>query len=81
MTDAPAAEAPITHGFISFYERKQVETHAPDLLKARALAKVEFQKMFPRRKIKDWDITTMIAERDTAGGTRTGEQVVHLPLF
>ena len=75
---------PVTHGFIAHCIKGNCgpfEVHAPDISSARAQAMAHFRAKMPRRKLYGDDVTCLIAERNTAGGTRKGEQVTHLPLF
>lgn len=58
------------NGYICFYRGERHEVHADTPLAAQEVARAHFQKKYPRRKVKGWDINTMIAEHN-------GEQVVH----
>lgn len=58
-------------GYICFYNRERHEVHADTSLQAQEAAREHFQKKFPRRKVKGYDISVMIAENDD------GSPVVH----
>lgn len=58
-------------GYVCFYNRQRHEVHADDSPKAQEAAREHFQKMFPRRKVKGYDVTVVIAEKDD------GTPVVH----
>lgn len=58
-------------GYICFYNRERHEVHADSSLKAQEAAREHFQKKFPRRKVKGYDIAVVIAENDD------GKPVVH----
>lgn len=58
------------NGYVCFYRGHRHEVHADTPLKAQESALGYFQKKYPRRKIKTWEISATIAERN-------GEQVVH----
>lgn len=58
------------NGYIGFYGGKKVEVYASTSLDARNKAEVEFKKLFPRKKIKGYDVTVKLAEKD-------GKEVKH----
>jgi hypothetical protein len=57
-------------GFISFYKDERHEVYAPTRYEASEKALLHFQRKYPRRKIKQHEVTSMLAER-------SGEPVVH----
>ena len=58
------------NGYVCLYNGQRVEVHADTTYEAQELARVEFQKKYPRRKVKGYDVTTVLAERG-------GETVTH----
>lgn len=52
------------NGYIAFYKGKKVEVYAETSYKAQQKATEEFQKMFPRNKVKSFDVTVKLAEKD-----------------
>jgi hypothetical protein len=61
------------NGYICFYKGERLEVHADTPLKAQEQAREHFQKKYPRRKVKGWDINTNLAELN-------GETVVHIAV-
>ena len=57
------------NGYICFWNQKREEVHAASSYEAQEKARARFQKA-TRRKVKGYDICTVIAEVD-------GRQVVH----
>lgn len=58
------------NGYICFYRGERYEVYADTPLQAQDAVEVIVQKKYPRRKIKGWDISVMIAEHN-------GVQVTH----
>ena len=58
------------NGYICFYRGERHEVYADTTLAAQEQARQHFQKKYPRRKVKGWDINTGLAEVN-------GEQVTH----
>lgn len=58
------------NGYICYYRGERHEVHANTPLEAQEIVREHFQKKFPRRKVKGWDINTMLAELN-------GVQVTH----
>ena len=58
------------NGYICYWKTKKVEIHADTSYGAQQKAVVEFQKLAGRKKVKEHDITVMLAEKD-------GQQVTH----
>lgn len=58
-------------GYICFYDRGQHEVYADSALQAQEAAREHFQKKFPRRKIKGYQIGVYKAENDD------GSPVIH----
>ena len=61
------------NGYICYYRGERYEVHANTPLEAQEAAREHFQKKYPRRKVKGWDINTMLAELN-------GEQVTHIAV-
>lgn len=58
------------NGYICFYNGQRAEVHADTPLQAQEAARVLFQKRYPRRKVKGYQISATIAEHN-------GVQVTH----
>jgi hypothetical protein len=58
------------NGYICFYKGQRTEVYAETTLKAQDKAREEFQRKYPRRKIKGSEISVNLAEID-------GETVTH----
>ena len=58
------------NGYIAFYRNTQTEVHATTSANAQTAAYNILRERFPRTRIRAWEITVMIAERD-------GEPVIH----
>lgn len=61
------------NGYICFYRGERVEVHADTALKAKNKAQAEFQRKYPRRKIKASEVSAVLAERG-------GETVTHVAV-
>ena len=61
------------NGYICFYNDKRIEVHADSMYAAQEKAVAEFQKMFPRRKVKGFQVNTNLAEL-------AGETVTHVAV-
>lgn len=60
------------HGYIAFYGLDKVEVYANTTIEARDKAIAVFLKQNPRRRIKPFEVSVILAEKN-------GEQVVHTP--
>lgn len=70
------------YGYIAFYGNKKIEVHSnKGKLDAQNKAQEEFQKMFPRKKVKGYDIALEIAEKDGKQQTIRTESNVHKILL
>lgn len=58
------------NGYICFYRGERHEVHADTPLVAQELTRIHFQKKYPRRKVKGYDVNVTLAEVN-------GEQVTH----
>lgn len=58
------------NGYVCFYKNERLEIHADTSYEAQQKAMGELQSAYPRRKIKSYDITVVLAERN-------GQQVTH----
>lgn len=58
------------NGYICTYRGETTEVYADTSRQAQLSGKDFFQRKYPRRKVKDWEVTPMLAERG-------GEQVTH----
>jgi hypothetical protein len=58
------------NGYVCYYKGERYEVHADTPLQAQEAVRVIVQKKYPRRKVKGWDINTMLAELN-------GQQVTH----
>lgn len=61
------------NGYVCFWNRQRVEVHAESSYEAQQKALPLFQKN-TRKKVKGYDVTVMLAEKD-------GKQVTHTPSF
>lgn len=61
------------NGYICFYRGERHEVHADTPLKAQEAAREHFQKKYPRRKVKGYDVNVNLAEVN-------GEQVTHVAV-
>ena len=61
------------NGYTCMWNGQKVEVYADTAFQARQKA-MELFKRSPRVKIKPWEITTTLCEKD-------GEQVVHKPMM
>lgn len=52
------------NGYICFYRGERHEVHADTPLAAQEVARVHFQKKYPRRKVKGYEINVNLAELD-----------------
>jgi hypothetical protein len=58
------------NGYICFYRGERLEVHADTSYGAQQAAVAEFQKKYPRRKVKGHEVNVNLAEV-------AGEQVTH----
>lgn len=58
------------NGYVCYYNGQRVEIHADTTLAAQVKATAHFQAQFRRRKVKQWEVSVMLAELN-------GEQYVH----
>jgi hypothetical protein len=58
------------NGYICFYRGESIETRADSSYEAQTKTAVWFQKKNPRRKVRGYEITVKLAEKD-------GQQVTH----
>ena len=56
--------------YAAFYEKQQIEIESTSSYAAQK----RFQKMFPRKKVKPYDIAVALLEKE-------GEPVVHAPMM
>lgn len=68
------------NGYIFFFEGVQYDVYAETTSKAQDQGVAMLQKKFPRRKIKSWQVDPNLAERNTTGPDKPGEQVVHIAV-
>jgi hypothetical protein len=61
------------NGYVCFYGGKRIEVYAETSYSAQQKAQFEFQRMFPRKKIRGFEITVGLAEI-------AGQQVVHVAV-
>ena len=61
------------NGYVCFWDSQRVEVYAESSYEAQQKAIPLFQKN-TRKKVKGYDVTVMLAEKD-------GKQVTHIPLF
>jgi hypothetical protein len=61
------------NGYVCYYRGERHEVHADTPLAAQELARQHFQKKYPRRKVKGYEINPMLAELN-------GEQVTHIAV-
>jgi hypothetical protein len=50
------------NGYICFYRGERLEVHADTLYGAQQAAVAEFQKKYPRRKVKGHEVSANLAE-------------------
>lgn len=62
------------NGYLCCYGEKEVSVYAETSYEAQRKAMVEFQKMFPRKKIKSFQVDVYLVEKG-------GNEVVHIPSF
>lgn len=62
------------NGYVCFYRDERLEVRATTSANAQIAAFNILQDKYPRRKVKAYEITVVLAEKN-------GEQVTHLPLF
>jgi hypothetical protein len=63
----------VMNGYVCFWNRQRVEVRAESSYEAQQKALPLFQKN-TRKKVKGYDVTVMLAEKD-------GKQVTHTPSF
>jgi len=65
-----------SNGYVCFYKDQRIEVHADTSANAQISAYNILKGMYPRRKIKAWEITVMLAER--SDGTAVVHSTQHL---
>lgn len=66
--------ASTVNGYVAFWNGRQTEVYAETSLKARDKAVEEFQKRSRAKKVKPYEVTVILAEKD-------GEPVTHDPAI
>lgn len=61
------------NGYVCFYNSDRVEVHADTALQAAEKGRELFQKKYPRRKVKSYEVHPYLAEKD-------GQQVTHVAV-
>lgn len=61
------------NGYVCFYSGRKVEVYAESSYSAQTKAQVEFQRMFPRKKVRGYEISVGLAEVD-------GQSVTHVAV-
>jgi hypothetical protein len=59
------------NGYICFYRGESIETRADSSLEAQTKTAAWFQKKNPRRKVRGYEITVKLAEKDGQPITHT----------
>jgi len=62
------------YGYVCFWNGKRIELYAETSYKAQQLAQEKFQATAGRKKVKGWDISVILAEKN-------GEEVTHAPMM
>lgn len=61
------------NGYVCYYNSDSVEVHAETSLKAAEAGRELFQKKYPRRKVKGYEVHPYLAEKD-------GQPVEHVAV-